>query len=356
MHLPPAERLYTVLWLGTGLAFLVLLYLLKPILLPFVLAGILAYISNPLVDKLQHHGAPRIVGILGVLLVLVLLLTGLAFIVLPLLIEETQLLISRLPEAAALVNEKLAPWLRERFGLRLRLDPASLKKLAAENWDSVQTVLEHVFQSLRVGGTALLGLLLALLLTPVVMFYLLLDWHPMLARLEAILPRPWHDKITWMSKEIDHVLSQFIRGQLSVMTALAVFYSLALWLAGIPSALAIGLLTGMLIFIPYVGFAVGFALALLVAALQFAGWQPILLVLLIYGIGQLIESFLLTPFMVGERIGLHPLAVIFALMAFGQLFGFFGILLALPASAAMLVGLRELKQLYFASRFYRGIS
>jgi predicted PurR-regulated permease PerM len=150
------------------------------------------------------------------------------------------------------------------------------------------------------------------------------------------------------------VLSQYLRGQILVMAILAAYYCVALWLADIPSALSIGVVTGLLIFIPYLGFATGLILALLVATLQFAGWGPIVAVLIVYGIGQLLEGFLLTPFLVGERIGLHPLAVIFALMAFGQLFGFFGVLAALPASAALLVGLREVRALYLASRFYRG--
>jgi predicted PurR-regulated permease PerM len=138
------------------------------------------------------------------------------------------------------------------------------------------------------------------------------------------------------------------------MALLAAYYTVALWLADIPSALSIGVVTGLLIFVPYLGYATGLILALLVAALQFAGWGPIVAVLVVYGIGQVLESFVLTPFLVGERIGLHPLAVIFALMAFGQLFGFFGILAALPASAALLVGLREIRALYLDSRLYRG--
>jgi predicted PurR-regulated permease PerM len=271
-----------------------------------------------------------------------------------LLIDEGEILVERLPEGMALANEKLAPWLRERFGVRLRLDPASLRKFAVSNWDSVQTILEQLLQSLKIGGMALLGMAINLLLTPVVMFYLLLDWHSMRHRFGSIVPRPWQGKIVQMAEDIDDVLSQFLRGQLLVMLALAVYYSFALWLADLPSALAIGLLTGMLVFIPYIGFATGFLLALLVAALQFSGWEPIFAVLVVYGIGQFLESFLLTPFLVGERIGLHPLTVIFALMAFGQIFGFFGVLLALPASAALLVGLREVRQLYLVSPFYRG--
>lgn len=350
----PPYRLQTVLWFGLGLFALWLLYLLGPILAPFLLAGILAYVCNPLVDRLQRLGVPRLAAVLTVLVTLLAVLVGLLLIIVPLFVEEAGAINARLPEGLALVNEKLAPWLKSNLGIRLRFDAASLKKLAAENVDSLQTVAQHLYQSLKIGGVAVIGLLVNLLLTPVAMFYLLLDWHRLLRRIENALPRAWHDKAVAMMRDVDAVLAQFLRGQIAVMLALAAYYSAALWLAGLPSAVAIGLLTGLLIFIPYVGFATGFALALLVAALQFEGIGPIVAVLVVFGIGQVLESFLLTPFLVGERIGLHPLAVIFALMAFGQLFGFFGILLALPASAALLVGLRELRGVYLASRFYQG--
>lgn len=352
--IPATRRWHAAFWLGLGIAFLFLLYLLTPILMPFLLAGILAYIGNPLVDRMQRAKLPRLVSVVIFLLFMAGLLTGLSLIILPLLIEETHILMARLPDALALVNEKISPWLRERFGIRLHFDPASLRKLVANNWDSVQVILEQLLESLRIGGVALLGLAFNLLLTPVVMFYLLIDWHSLRTRAATVIPRPWRTKVNQIISDIDGVLSQFLRGQTLVMLVLAIYYSFALWLANIPSAIAIGLLTGLLIFIPYIGFASGFALALLVATLQFAGWDPIIAVLIIYGIGQILESFLLTPYLVGERIGLHPLAVIFALMAFGQVFGFFGVLLALPASAALLVGLRELRQLYFASPFYKG--
>jgi predicted PurR-regulated permease PerM len=352
--MPIAQRLQTALWIGLGLAVIWLIALLSPILTPFLLAGILAYVCNPLVDRLQTLRLPRILAVLAVMLLLLGLLIGLVLILAPLLVEEAGVLAERLPDALALANEKLSPWLRETFGIRLRLDPASLRKLAADNMGSLQGLAQHLYESLKIGGVALFGLLVNLMLAPVVMFYLLLDWHALLERIENAVPRAWHDKAASMAREVDVVLSQFLRGQVLVMLTLAAYYSLALWIADLPSALAIGLLTGLLIFIPYIGFATGFLLALLVAALQFAGLGPIVAVLAIYGIGQMLESFLLTPFLVGERIGLHPLAVIFALMAFGQLFGFFGVLLALPASAALLVGLRELRSLYLASRFYRG--
>jgi predicted PurR-regulated permease PerM len=352
--MPIAQRLQTALWIALGLAIVWLIAVLSPILTPFLLAGILAYVCNPLVDRLQGLGLPRLAAVLIVLLLLAGILVGLVLILTPLLAEEAGVLAARLPEALALANEKLSPWLRHNLGIKLRLDPASLGKLVTDNMNSLQGLGQHLFESIKIGGVALIGLLINLMLAPVVMFYLLVDWHRLLASIDNAIPRAWHEKAVAMAREVDLVLSQFLRGQILVMLTLAAYYSFALWIVDLPSAVSIGLLTGLLVFIPYIGFATGFLLALLVATLQFAGLGPIVAVLAIYGVGQLLESFLLTPYLVGERIGLHPLAVIFALMAFGQLFGFFGVLLALPASAALLVGLRELRTLYLASRFYRG--
>lgn len=352
--MPITQRLQTALWIGLGLLTLWLIALLGPILTPFLLAGILAYVCNPLVDRLQALRLPRVLAVSAVMLLLAAILVGLVLIVVPLLVDEAGVLAERLPAALTLANEKVTPWLRETFGIKLRLDPASLRKLAADNMGSLQGIAQNLYESLKIGGVAVIGLLVNLMLAPVVMFYLLVDWHRLLASIDNAIPRAWHDKATAMARDVDVVLSQFLRGQVLVMISLAVYYSLALWIADLPSALAIGLLTGLLVFIPYIGFATGFLLALMIAVLQFAGLGPIIWVLAIYGIGQFVESFLLTPYLVGERIGLHPLAVIFALMAFGQLFGFFGVLLALPASAALLVGLRELRTLYLASRFYGG--
>lgn len=353
-QMPTDHRLQTVLWIGLGLLAAGLLWLLGPVLTPFLLAAILAYACNPLVDRMQRWGLPRLVAVLAVLVLLALVLVGLALVIVPLVAEEIGILASRLPDALAAANENLAPWLRSNFGIRLRFDPATFKKLVTENLDSLQTIAQHLYASLKIGGVALVGLVMTLLLTPVVMFYLLLDWPALVTAIGNTIPRPWLARATAILADVDRVLAQFLRGQTLVMAVLALYYSLALWIAGLPSALAIGLLTGFLIFVPYVGFATGFALALLVATLQFQGMGPIVAVLVVYGIGQLLESFLLTPFLVGERIGLHPLAVIFALMAFGQLFGFVGILLALPVSAALAVALRELHRAYLASRVYQG--
>ena len=227
-----ADRLQTALWIAVGLAALALLYALSPILTPFLLAGILAYICNPVTDRLAGWGLPRMAAVVLVILALAAMTAGLVLIILPLLYEEAMLLAARMPEAMALINEKLAPWLRQNFGIKLKLDAASLQKLAAGNWDTVQVVLERIYSSLKIGGVALVGLVVNLLLAPVVMFYLLLDWHGMLARLSGIVPRPWHAKLRQIAGDIDSVLSQYLRGQILVMAILAVYYSMALWIAG----------------------------------------------------------------------------------------------------------------------------
>lgn len=349
-----AARRATLTWIGCALALVALLYALAPILTPFLLAAILAYVCNPLVGRLERHGVPRTAGALLALVALLAVLVALVVILLPLVQRELGTLVERTPAALDRFNEQVTPWLAQRFGIEIRLDSAWLTQLTTENWDSVRGMLPRLFDSLRIGGLALVGLAVNLLLTPVAMFYLLRDWDAILARLDAMPPRAWHAQVARLASEIDTVLGHFLRGQVLVMLALAVYYSAGLALAGVRSALALGILTGMLIFIPYLGFATGFALALLAAALQLQGLAPVTGVLIVYGIGQALEGFVLTPWLVGSRVGLHPLAVIFALMAFGQLFGFFGVLLALPASAAIAVGLREAQRRYLASTLFRG--
>ncbi|HEY3433463.1 MAG TPA: AI-2E family transporter [Rhodocyclaceae bacterium] len=352
----PKFSLQSALWVGFGLAVLLLLALLGPVLAPFLLAGILAYILNPLVTRLCTKGMPQLAAVLLVMVVGITLLVLLILTLVPLIREETRQLIARLPDLLGLINDQIAPWLKEKFGIRLKvyLTPAALRELLSSNWDTVQGILGSLLGSAATSGQVLLQLVSTLLLTPVALFYLLRDWKSLLERIEHLIPRRWHAQSVSLAHEVDGVLAEFLRGQLLVMALLAVYYSVALTVVGSDFALPLGLVTGLLVFIPYLGFTTGFVLALLVALLQFQGWGPIIAVLAVYGIGQLLESFILTPYLVGDRIGLHPLAVIFALLAFGQLFGFFGVLLALPASAALLVGLRSLRETYLESRFYTG--
>jgi predicted PurR-regulated permease PerM len=353
MSLLNQQRVQTGLWLGVGLVFLVLLYVLAPVLTPFALGAILAYLLVPGVDWLQKRRVPRAAGALIMLLAVLLLLVGLLLILVPVLQREVVALYAALPGIVTRLNNTVAPRMQEWFGWSVQFDFVTLKALLAEQVGQQQDLVTRLLERVRAGGAAIAGVLGMLLLVPVVLFYLLVDWHDLKTRVEVLIPRRWHALVTGMLGEIDGLLAQFLRGQLSVMLVLAAYYALTLAVAGFQTALPIGLLTGLLIFIPYVGFLLGLLLALLAAFLQFSTLYGLIAVAIIYGVGQIIESFLLTPRLVGERIGLHPLAVVFALLAFGEVFGFFGVLVALPASAALLVALKRVRNAYLASDFYK---
>lgn len=330
-----------------------LLYLLSPILAPFLFAAILAYICDPLVDRLERRRVPRTVGTVLVLLLLLAILVTLALILLPLVIKEATLLIERLPGFVERINAELLPWLKEAAGVELKLDSESVKRLISEGLKKSDGLVERVLSSATIGGMAIVGFFVNLLLVPVVLFYLLRDWDRLVERIDQLVPRRWHPRVAKLAAEIDAVLAEFLRGQLAVMLLMSAYYCVALWIAGLDFALPIGVLTGVLVFVPYLGAAVGLVLATMTAIMQFGTFTGVLPVWIVIGLGQLIEGFLVTPWLVGDRIGLHPLAVIFALLAFGQLFGFFGVLLALPVSAALLVWLRHVRADYMVSQIYR---
>ena len=210
-----------------------------------------------------------------------------------------------------------------------------------------------LLSGVKTGSAIVLTILVNLALIPVVMFYLLRDWNMLLDRLDDLVPLRWRPKVRSIAREVDSVLAEFLHGQLLVMLALAIYYVIGLSIVRLDHALAIGILTGVLVFIPYVGFGLGFMLGVLAALLQWHGFPAFFAVLAVYGIGQLLENYVLVPLLVGDRIGLHPLAVIFALLAFGEVFGFAGVLMALPVSAMLLVGLRHLRRAYVASPVYQ---
>ena len=349
-----ADRLQTLSWAGVGLALIALFWALSPILTPFAVAAVLAYICDPAVNWLVTRRVPRAAAVLLVITGLLLVLLLLLLILLPMVYREGVLLVSRLPDLIELFNARVGPLLKAHFDAELQLDVDMVRSWLSDNWSNAQDLIPALLAQARAGGVALIAFVANLFLIPVAMFYLLQEWPKLLASLRSVVPRPWLPRVMRLIGDIDSVLSEFLRGQLSVMLLLAVYYSVGLWLAGLKFALPVGILTGLLVFIPYVGFGGGLLLALIAALLQGEGWSPLIGVAVVYGLGQLVESFALTPYLVGERIGLHPLAVIFALMAFGQLFGFVGVLIALPASAAILVGLREVRTAWLNSRLYLG--
>ena len=339
-------------WLAAAaIAFVALVHFLGPILTPFLIGAMLAYLGNPAVNWGQRHRVPRAVGTLLVIVVVILLIFALIVVLTPLVHTEFLQLAKRLPQLAATFSAQIVPWLNQ-FGIDLPLDLESIKEFAADNLAGAESLSLKVLAGLKAGGLTLLGILINLVLIPVVMFYLLRDWNLLLARIDELLPRPWVPKVRVMARQIDDVLAEFVRGQLAVMGVLAVYYAIGLTIAGLQFALPIGILTGLLVFVPYVGFGLGLVLGVVAALLQWSGWPGFVAVLAVYGVGQLLEGYILVPLLVGDRIGLHPVAVIFALLAFGELFGFAGVLIALPASAALLVALRHVRSAYHESPLY----
>jgi predicted PurR-regulated permease PerM len=346
------EKALPYQWLAAIASLCLLVYLLKGILSPFLIAAILAYICNPLVDRLTRWNLSRTPATLLVLLLLVGIFALMVLIVAPLLQKEILQLAQRLPAYFTTLREHLDPWLMQHFGVSLAIDMGQLQTMLTEHWKTAGNYAGQALQIIGSHSAALAGWLASLLLVPVVLFYLLRDWHALITHIGALIPRRWFGKAAEISGEVDRVLAEFLRGQLSVMLLMSAFYASGLWLAGLELALPIGLIAGLLGFVPYLGITTGIVLAVLAALLQFTSLTALIPVLVVFGIGQLLEGMLLTPWLVGDRIGLHPVAVIFALLAGGQLFGFAGVLLALPAGAAIAVGLRHAQRSYLVSETY----
>lgn len=347
-------------WAAVALLLVLALWLLGPVLTPFVVAAVLAYVLTPLVDRLDalaRGRMPRVLAVLIVELVFILAVLGLVLLLVPVLTREWPLLREQVPQLLDRLNAGMQPLLAD-LGLKLAFDTASLKPALMKYLNAnMEEALGSLLASLKIGGSVALTVLGNLILIPVALFYLLMDWKQLVQRLLELVPQRLRGSYDSFVAEADEVLGQYLRGQMLVMLILAVYYSVMLSFFGLDLALPIGVFTGLAIFVPYVGFGVGLVLAVLAGLLEFSGdgglTRVALMVGVVYGLGQLLESFYLTPRLLGERIGLHPLAVIFALLAFGQIFGFVGILVALPVSAVLLVAARRLRQRYLASSVYR---
>ena len=356
MQFTPTQKRVSA-WCLIALLVTLALWLLGPVLMPFVVASVLAYALTPLVNKIDalcRGRMPRVLAVIAVELSLFVVLVGLALLIVPIMAKELPLMREQAPLLADRLNTGLAPWLAQ-FGIKVSLDIASIKAVMLKYLNAnYEEALGSLLSSLKLGGSVALTLLGNAVLIPVALFYLLMDWDKFVERLLELVPPSTRQAFDGFTNEADSVLGQYLRGQLLVMLIMAVFYTTGLALFGLDLALPIGVFTGMAMFIPYVGYGLGLILALLAGLLQFASVKALVIVAVVYGTGQLIESLYLTPRMVGERIGLHPLAVIFALLAFGQLFGFVGVLIALPASAVLLVAIRRIKQRYMCSKLYQG--
>lgn len=351
---PPARALLPWLLALAGLLLAMwLLGRLSAVLAPFATAAILAYILDPLVDRLQTRGLSRTAALLLVMLAGSLTVLGLLLIVVPMLVSQAQALIARLPVLVDFVQHTALPWLNQTLGTTLSIDSQSWRSALAGNAGSLKAALARIAPSLGHGSALLLQLAANLTLLPVLLYYFLHGWDDMVARVATLIPRRWADEVGTIAAEVDDMLGQFLRGQLSVMLLMALIYGTGLALTGLDAGFAIGVVAGLLVFIPYLGAFLGLLLATLAAVLQFDSASGLLAVWAVFAVGQLLESFLITPYLVGERIGLSPVTVIFALMAFGELLGFVGVLLALPLAAISVILGRHLLQRYFNSGFYQ---
>ena len=340
-----------------GLALLVavvfLIVQMRDVLSPFVVAAVLAYILNPLVEKLCRHGVRRGAAAMLVMVFTLLLLVLLLLIVVPMLVQQFGSLLGKMPELANFVQNKALPLANRLLGTHWALDEQSLSNWLSSHLGSVQTGLSKALPALLEQGGSLVSSLGNLAVLPFLLYYFLLDWSRWTEGIKTMIPRRYLAAYTRIGGNMDTVLGEFLRGQLTVMLIMGLLYGLGLMLTGLESGFAIGMVAGLLVFVPYLGAFTGLLLATMAALLQFGTWQGLITVWAVFAVGQFLESFFITPKIVGDRIGLSPFWVIFALMAFGSLLGFVGMLLALPLAAVTLVLLREGVAAYMDSGFYR---
>ena len=338
---------------AVALALFLVVHFLGPVLTPFVVSMVLAYLGDPLADWLESRGLSRTLSVVCVFILIFSLIIGMLLIIIPTLAQQIKTVIDLLPELEVWIEGNLLPYLQKYISVDgSMVDLAQLSKKLSEQWQKAGGLLASLGVSVSRSSMALMGFAANLFLVPVVAFYLLRDWDKMMANLGMLLPRNVEPVAVTLLKECDEVLGAFFKGQLMVMVALGVVYSLGLGLIGLQFAILIGMLAGLASIIPYMGFALGFAAALIVALFQFDGLSGMAMVVAVFVFGQAMEGWVLTPMLVGDKIGLHPVAVIFALMAGGQLFGFIGLLIALPMAAIIMVLLRHLHRNYKASDLY----
>jgi len=319
-----------------------LVYLLAPVLTPFVVAILLAYLFNPIVDWLVRWHVPRILAVIVVFLFIIFIVMCLIFLIVPIIEQQIIIFVGHLPIIDKWITATIIPWLNKYITIPSDFNLSQFKATLAQYLPGSGSLVAKIWTMVSHSGIALISFFTNLILIPVVTFYLLCDWHKITTSIKNALPIHSAENITGMLKECGIALSSFFRGQLLVMVCLGMVYAIGLGLVGLDVGILIGIFAGILSIVPYLGFISGLILALLATITQFHDWTHILMVLGVFIIGEILESFVLVPSLVGDRVGLHPVIVIFALLAFGKLFGFVGVLLAVPASAVIVVLLRHL--------------
>lgn len=345
---------YRWVWGAAVVLFCVVLYLLQPILSPFLIGILLAYMGDPVVDRLERWKLSRTWGVVVVFALISLVLAILLLVLVPMLGKQLLRLYELMPQMLDWAQHQALPWIQLKLGLNegfWRFD--QLKTALSGQLGKTTDIVGMLLSTATASGLALLGWLANLLLIPVVSFYLMRDWDLMVAKLRSLLPRGREGLVVQLISECHEVLGAFLRGQLLVMLALGVLYATGLMVIGLELGLLIGVLAGLASIVPYLGVVVGIGAAITAGLFQFGvDFYPLLGIAAVFMVGQMLEGMLLTPMLVGDRIGLHPVAVIFAIMAGGQLFGFTGILLALPVAAVIMVLVRHLHDFYKLSDLY----
>ena len=333
----------------------VLLYLLGPILLPFVLGSLAAYLGDPVVDVLERRGCNRTLGVSLVFLAYTAVVVLAMIFAVPLLAQQLDELAGKIPDIYRWLTQVGVPWLRDLLGISGGdLPRVDWSGQLADNWQSLGRLTAQTVKKITGSGAGLLLWFANLALVPVVAFYLMRDWDILMDKALNMFPVAWQARVAYMVGEANEVVGAFLRGQFLVMCALGLIYGIGLWLVGVELALLLGVIAGLASLVPYLGFLVGIVASCIAAYAQFQEWTILLWVGLVFGVGQALESMVLTPVLVGDRIGLHPVAVIFALMAGGQVAGFLGVVLALPVAAVIMVFLRHAVHYYRASDLYGG--
>ena len=334
------------------------IWLLGPILTPFVLALALAWLGDPLVDRIEATGRSRNTGVVLVFVAMILVITAALLILVPMIERQIATLVAAIPQAQQWLMQTGIPWFEQKTGLEVMqwMDPDRLIEWVRSHWQQAGGFAKTFFGYVSRSGFTMVTWVVNILLLPILAFYFLRDWDKLVERVASMIPRNHIGTITKLARESDEVLGAFIRGQFLVMIALGVVYAAGLSLVGLKLGLLIGLVAGLISFIPYLGATTGIVMAVAAALVQAQGFDLKLLILVgvVFTVGQLLESYVLTPRIVGDKIGLHPVAVIFAVMAGGQLFGFLGMLLALPVAAVSNVLLRYAHQRYRQSDLYAG--
>ena len=342
-----------IFWLAVTLIAAALIYVLKPVLLPFVAGALVAYLLQPPAVRLEKMGLPRWCAVVLTLLMFLLFVAAAIMLVVPLLSTQAASLIEQLPHAVDVVRTRLTGW-TPFLARKLGSSVSQLKSdVGAMTGDAAKLVLPFLGRILA-GGAVLIDALSLMFVMPVVAFYLLRDWPQLVATVDGWLPRPIAPTVRELFAEMDRIIAAFIRGVSMVCLLLAIFYAAALTLIGLHFGLAVGLFAGLAAFVPVFGALVAFALTMLLALSQFSDWSSIILVMAVFGVGQILEGYVLTPRFVGHRVGLHPVWILFALMAGAALFGFVGVLLAVPTAAAIGVLTRFALSRYRESAYFQG--